>query len=65
MQVLELSETVTQCRYKGAAAHYSLRIEAGVVRDVAWTYADEVIREGEPIRSPVAFYDDKVTVDVS
>jgi len=62
--LLERSETVTQCAYKGTATHWSARVDGGLVTDVAWSYQDDVWREGEPVRGLVAFYNERVDLDV-
>lgn len=61
---LERSDTVTRCAYKGTANHWSARIEGTVVPDVAWSYDDDVRREGEPVRGSVAFYNERVDLEV-
>jgi uncharacterized protein (DUF427 family) len=63
MDVLERSDTITHCPYKGAANHWSARVDDRVVEDVAWSYLDP-LREGERIRGLLCFYDEKVTVEV-
>lgn len=57
---LELTETVTCCAYKGRASYYSV---PGGPTDVAWAY-HEPLREAEPLRRRVAFFDEKVDVIV-
>jgi len=57
---LEHSDTVTYCAYKGRASYLSL---PGVRADVAWTYR-EPLREAEPIREHVCFFDEHVDVTV-
>ena len=63
-ELLESSETVTECAYKGPARHWSALIEGRVVTDVGWSYDDEVRREGEPVRGLIAFYNERVDLDV-
>jgi uncharacterized protein (DUF427 family) len=63
LDLLVASGTVTRCAYKGTATHWSARIGASVIDDVAWTY-DVVRREGEPVRGLIAFYDERVGVEV-
>ncbi|MBV8928724.1 MAG: DUF427 domain-containing protein [Mycobacteriaceae bacterium] len=55
---LEPSSSVTYCAYKGRASYFSLR-----GADVAWTYR-EPLREAEPIRDLVCFFDERVDVIV-
>ncbi len=61
--LLEPSDTITRCAYKGTARHWSARVGHRVVADVAWQY-DEVRREGEPVRGLIAFYNERVDIDV-
>lgn len=57
---LEPSDTVTYCAYKGRASYFSL---PGGRTDIAWTYR-EPLREAEPIRDLVCFFDEHVDVIV-
>jgi uncharacterized protein (DUF427 family) len=59
MDLLERSELVTTCAYKGHAQHLSLAGEP----NLAWTY-DEAEREVAPITSRIAFYDERVDVEL-
>ena len=61
---LEPSDTVTHCAYKGAASHWSARVGDRVVKDVAWSYPDDVQLEAEPIRGRVAFYNERLDLEV-
>ncbi|MDQ3944963.1 MAG: DUF427 domain-containing protein [Actinomycetota bacterium] len=61
---LTLSDTLTECAYKGAARHWSAVVHDHTVPDVAWSYDDEVRPEGEPIRGRIAFYNERVDLDV-
>src|SRR3954468_6626919 len=63
MDLLEPSETVTHCPYKGTAATWSARIGDDLVPDVAWSYATP-LPESERVAGHVCFYDEKVDVDV-
>jgi uncharacterized protein (DUF427 family) len=62
--LLELSDYVTQCAYKGTARHWHAKVEGSGTHDVAWTYDHEVWREGEAIRHRVAFYSEKIELTV-
>jgi len=62
--LLVLSETVTECAYKGMARHWSATIHGRTVDDVAWTYESNVLREGEPIEGLIAFYNERVDLRV-
>jgi uncharacterized protein (DUF427 family) len=59
MDRLQPSETRTTCAYKGHASTFS----SGEHDDIAWSYA-EPEREVEPIRDRIAFYDERVDVEV-
>ncbi len=53
----------TICAYKGVAAYRSARVGSDVVEDVAWSYAEP--EPGmETIRDRLAFFDEKVDVDL-
>jgi uncharacterized protein (DUF427 family) len=58
------SDTVTECAYKGTARHWSVVVDGRTVTDVAWSYVDEVRREGEAVRGLIAFYNERVDLDV-
>lgn len=62
--LLESSRTVTECPYKGTARHLSATIGERVVTDVAWQYGNEVRREAEAVRGLIAFYHERVDLDV-
>jgi uncharacterized protein (DUF427 family) len=57
---LEPSDTVSDCAYKGRASYLS--VPDGPA-DIAWTYHDP-LREAEPIRDLVAFFNERVDVIV-
>jgi uncharacterized protein (DUF427 family) len=57
---LEPTDTVTHCAYKGRASYYSVPDGPS---DVAWTY-HEPLREAEPVRERIAFFDEHVDVVV-
>jgi uncharacterized protein (DUF427 family) len=56
---LRPSEHCTVCAYKGEATHFSV----GEEEAVAWTYRDP-LREVEPIRDRIAFYDERVDMEI-
>lgn len=62
MEHLERTATVTECPYKGAARYWSAKAPAGAVPDAAWSYEEDVRREGEPVQWCIAFDDTKVDV---
>jgi uncharacterized protein (DUF427 family) len=59
MDLLEPSDTLTQCPYKGRASHFSARIDGTTIRDVAWSYP-VALPEVEAITGLVSFYDGRV-----
>jgi len=62
LDVLEPSDTVTVCPYKGVTSHYwSARVDGRLHEDVAWSYQFPT-RELLPIAGLVAFYDEKVQI---
>lgn len=63
MDVLEPSDTVTHCPYKGQAAHWSARIGDDLVRDVAWGYPTP-LPGCEKIAGLLAFYTEKTDITV-
>lgn len=64
-ELLEPSTTMTECPYKGTARHWSATVGGRTVPDVAWEYRDHVRREAEAVQGRLAFYPDRVQVDVS
>jgi uncharacterized protein (DUF427 family) len=63
MDLLAPSDTVTRCPYKGTASHFHGRIGDAVVDDLAWSYPTP-LPESQRIAGLVAFYDDRVSVEV-
>jgi uncharacterized protein (DUF427 family) len=59
MDLLEPSETVTACAYKGRASHFHARVGDRLVRDVAWIYPFPN-PETFKIQDLVCFYDERV-----
>ncbi|GBE63844.1 hypothetical protein MFM001_03060 [Mycobacterium sp. MFM001] len=57
---LQPTDTVTYCAYKGRASYFS--VPEGL-SDVAWTY-HAPLREAEPLRDRIAFFNEKVDVIV-
>ena len=56
---LEPTDKSTVCAYKGQAEHFSVAGEEAI----AWSYADPE-REVEPITDRVAFYDERVDLEI-
>ncbi len=61
--VLSPSPSSTYCPYKGSASYYSVTTPAGTLDDVGWTYP-EAYDAVAGIRGHVAFYSDRVTVEI-
>ena len=59
MDLLTEGELRTTCAYKGHARHYDFGEQDGV----AWTY-DEPEREVAPIAGHIAFYDERVDIEI-
>jgi uncharacterized protein (DUF427 family) len=59
MDLLEASDTVTQCPFKGVARFYSARVDGVLHRDVAWSYPDP-IPENPRIADLIAFFNERV-----
>jgi uncharacterized protein (DUF427 family) len=57
---LEPTDTVSDCAYKGRASYFSV---PNGPADVAWTY-HQPLREAEPVRDHVAFFNERVDVIV-
>jgi uncharacterized protein (DUF427 family) len=57
--LLEASDTVTMCPYKGRARYWSIRVRDTVVRDAAWSYPDP-IPENPKIRDLLCFFNERV-----
>jgi uncharacterized protein (DUF427 family) len=59
MDLLTPTDTRTLCPYKGHASYWTL----GDHQDIAWTYKEPIAGVG-PIKDRIAFFDEKVDVDV-
>lgn len=59
IDLLEPSDTRTQCAYKGEASYFALPGEG----DVAWTYVDPLREESEVV-GRVAFFNERVDIVV-
>jgi uncharacterized protein (DUF427 family) len=58
------SASVTHCPYKGSASYYSVKLPGGrTEEDLAWYYEDP-LPGMEPIAGRIAFYDERVDVEV-
>src|SRR5437867_1806444 len=63
LDLLEASDTLTMCPYKGTARYWSVRVRDTPHADLVWSY-DAPFRESAPIAGLAAFYDEKVDVYV-
>jgi uncharacterized protein (DUF427 family) len=63
MELLELTEKVTHCPYKGAAQAWSVRAGEGVHEHFAWSYPTP-LPESQKIAGLIAFYNEKVDLFV-
>jgi uncharacterized protein (DUF427 family) len=63
MELLEPTSHHTTCPWKGQASYWSTNAGDSVLENVAWSYEDP-IPDAEPIRGMVAFYPDRVEIDV-
>ena len=61
--LLEASDTVTVCPYKGQARYWALRVGNTVVPDVAWSYPNP-IPENPKIRDLLCFFNERVDLVV-
>ncbi|HKS48618.1 MAG TPA: DUF427 domain-containing protein [Amycolatopsis sp.] len=61
LELLEPSDTVTSCPYKGDAGYWSVRIGDELHKDIAWFYRAP-LAESQQVTGLVAFYDEKVDV---
>ncbi len=59
MDLLEATDTVTHCPYKGAASYWSLRVGDKTYRDFVWAYP-RPIPEIPKIENLLCFYNEKV-----
>jgi uncharacterized protein (DUF427 family) len=63
MDLLEPTDKVSHCPYKGDAAWWSVHAGGRVQRDVAWSYRTP-LPESQAIAGLIAFYDEQVDVYV-
>jgi uncharacterized protein (DUF427 family) len=62
-EVLVESKKRTGCAYKGFASYKTVRVDGGIEEDVVWFYEDPR-REAEPIRGYLAFFNERVDIEV-
>ncbi|GAA4547114.1 DUF427 domain-containing protein [Amycolatopsis samaneae] len=63
LDLLEPTDTVTHCPYKGAAGYWSVRAGGELHTDLAWSYPDP-LPESARIAGLIAFTDERVDVHV-
>ena len=63
MDLLELTDTVTNCPYKGQAQAWSVRLGDGLRENLAWSYPTP-LPESQKIAGLMAFYNEKVDLDL-
>jgi uncharacterized protein (DUF427 family) len=63
MDLLELTDSVTHCPYKGQAQSFSVRAGERVHENLAWCYPTP-LPESQKIAGLIAFYNDKVDLHV-
>lgn len=61
--LLTRTDTSTYCPFKGYASYWSIRTPDAIVEDALWSY-EAPFDECEPLAGYVAFYTDKVAVEV-
>jgi uncharacterized protein (DUF427 family) len=63
MDLLDSTDTLTHCPYKGAASYWSLRVGDKTYRDFVWSYP-QPIPEIPKIENLLSFYNEKVDLYV-
>jgi uncharacterized protein (DUF427 family) len=63
MELLEPTERVTHCPYKGRAESWSVRLGEELHENLAWSYPTP-LPESQKIAGLIAFYNEKVDLDV-
>jgi uncharacterized protein (DUF427 family) len=63
MDLLEPTDAITHCPYKGHASYWSLRLGDEVHEDLAWSYAHP-LPESLRVAGLVAFYNDRVDLEI-
>jgi uncharacterized protein (DUF427 family) len=63
MDLLELTDTVTHCPYKGRAQSFSIRAGESLHASLAWCYPTP-LPESEAIAGLIAFYNEKLDISV-
>lgn len=63
LDLLEHTESITHCPYKGQAEYWSVQVDGRVVDDAVWSYRAP-LRESALIAGFLSFYPDKVEITV-
>jgi len=63
LDLLEPSDTITRCPYKGEAEYYSVRAGGKLHSDIVWYYRMP-LPESQKVQGMLCFYDEKVDVYV-
>jgi uncharacterized protein (DUF427 family) len=63
MDLLQATETVTHCPYKGSAQAWSVRLGERLHENLAWSYPTPLL-ESVKIAGLIAFYNEKVDLDL-
>lgn len=63
MDRLQRTDHATECPFKGHAHYYSVRADDRVSENAVWTYEDPY-DEHRALKDRLAFYDDKVRLEV-
>jgi uncharacterized protein (DUF427 family) len=63
MDLLEHTDTVTSCPYKGQAEYWSIRVGDQVHKDLAWSYPQPIV-ESAKVATLIAFYNEKLDIYV-
>ena len=63
MDLLEPTESVTRCPYKGVARHWSARVRDKLIKDIVWSYPAPYL-EWPKIENLLSFYNEYVDLYV-
>jgi uncharacterized protein (DUF427 family) len=63
MDLLEPTDSISRCPYKGVASYWSVRAGERVHKDIAWSYKSP-IPECPKIENLIAFYNERVDIEV-
>jgi uncharacterized protein (DUF427 family) len=63
MDLLDRSQTVTHCPYKGRAETWSVRVGEMPPEDLAWSYPAP-LPESQKVAGLIAFYDEKLDIEI-